>query len=69
MKWSSTEYLANAATVDHVISVATSGQSDDSYSDDELVACCRKCNEVKGTRTMIRRAYLNPKYVQAGSFK
>ena len=60
-----TELAGADATVDHVVSVKESGRKYDEYADDELVACCNKCNATKGTKAMVRRAYLNPKYVAA----
>ena len=58
-----TELTGADATVDHIVSVHESGRAYDEYEDWELVSACNKCNTTKGTRPLLRRAYLNPKYV------
>lgn len=56
------DLVGSDATVDHVVAVKHLGHEYD-YNDDELVSACRSCNSSKQDRTIVRRFYLNPKWL------
>lgn len=49
----------NGRTVDHLLAKANGGQD----TMDNAVACCRSCNSSKGVNDLVRRAWVNPSWL------
>lgn len=50
----------NSRTVDHVIAKANGGED----TMDNCLSACRSCNSTKSTNDIVRRAWINPSWLE-----